>query len=423
MFPSGPRRPGQRHSLSVARFDPGRGEWVETPGEPPRETAGSRVERLVLATFNVWFGDLNWQRRQDALLDELERVSPDVVGLQEVQPRFLRRLLEVDWVRRDYALSDVWDSTLGAYGVLLLSRLPVREFSLLDLPSQMGRRLLMADLELDGELLRVGSVHLESTAGQGLARGVQLEKIFPVLDEADSAVLMGDLNFDPSSEYEQGFLLESYQDAWSALHPDLPGWTEDTERNLLRQDKKSVEKQVRFDRILLRSERWRPVTMERLGLEPVGHDLPRVFPSDHFGLTSTLELAPLPTARHGLTILAVTDVSRVAEFYRRAFGWPSPVEVPVYVQFDLPDGNQLGIYQREAYATNTGGLVPAPVPPGAITGTELYFRVPDLGPAIDKLRAAGARELAPRARKPWGEEAAYFADPEGNVVVVAQGVP
>ncbi len=34
--------------------------------------------------------------------------------------------------------------------------------------------------------------------------------------------------------------------------------------------------------------------------------------------------------------------------------------------------------------------------------------------------AAGARELSPLAPRDWGDEAAYFADPDGNVLAVAR---
>ena len=40
--------------------------------------------------------------------------------------------------------------------------------------------------------------------------------------------------------------------------------------------------------------------------------------------------------------------------------------------------------------------------------------------AIAKLGEVGARPLAPLASHSWGEQAAWFADPDGNVVAVAE---
>jgi catechol 2,3-dioxygenase-like lactoylglutathione lyase family enzyme len=119
-----------------------------------------------------------------------------------------------------------------------------------------------------------------------------------------------------------------------------------------------------------------------------------------------------------LTILAVDDVARATAFYRDAFGWPETVAVPIYAELALPGGMRLGLYARDGFARNTG-RAPARVPAGHLTATELYLHVDDLDGAIGRLRAAGAAELSPRARRDWGDDAAYFADPDGNVVVVA----
>jgi len=131
------------------------------------------------------------------------------------------------------------------------------------------------------------------------------------------------------------------------------------------------------------------------------------------------ELTTPDGAQHILTILAVGDLEASLAFYSQAFGWPLRVDAPVFKELELPDGRGLGLYARPAFAHNTGGHEPTPLPPGAISGTELYFHVPDLGQAVADLEAAGARLLSARALRPWGDEAAYYADPDGNVLVVA----
>jgi len=119
--------------------------------------------------------------------------------------------------------------------------------------------------------------------------------------------------------------------------------------------------------------------------------------------------------RHILTILAVADLDPSATFYREAFGWPPRVVVPVYVEFALPDGRGLGLYAREGFAQNVG-QIPTLATPEKIGPTELYFHVDDLDAAIGRLDAAGARVLSERAPRDWGDEAAYYADPDGNQV-------
>lgn len=125
------------------------------------------------------------------------------------------------------------------------------------------------------------------------------------------------------------------------------------------------------------------------------------------------------TARHVLTILAVSDLERSKRFYTEAFGWPRSVDVPVYVEHELPGGMRLGLYERNAFAHNTG-QVPELVAAGQLAATELYFYADDLPVCMQRLRDAGARELSALALRPWGDEAAYFADPDGNVLVIAR---
>ena len=115
--------------------------------------------------------------------------------------------------------------------------------------------------------------------------------------------------------------------------------------------------------------------------------------------------------RLALVILAVEDLPRALAFYRQAFDWEQAVDVPVYAEFRIPGGMRFGI---------NAGQEPQAIVPGGVTATELYFYPRDLGVTMRRVEAAGARRLKPLARKDWGDEAAYYADPDGNVVVLAR---
>jgi predicted enzyme related to lactoylglutathione lyase len=124
-------------------------------------------------------------------------------------------------------------------------------------------------------------------------------------------------------------------------------------------------------------------------------------------------------ARLVLIILAVTDLPRAVAFYQAAFGWSRSADTPVYVEFQMTNGQRLGLYQREAFTRNTN-QPPHQVPPGTITATEVYFHTDDPPGLIARLAAAGARCLSALAPRDWGDEAAYFTDLEGNVLVIAR---
>jgi len=134
--------------------------------------------------------------------------------------------------------------------------------------------------------------------------------------------------------------------------------------------------------------------------------------------TRTVADVATVTCRLALVILAVDDLARARAFYAAAFGWAERVAEPVYVELELSEGLGLGLYGRRAFAANVGQS-PFQVPAGAIAATEIYLVATDLDRAIARVTAAGARPLSPRRLRDWGDEAAYFADPDGNVLVLA----
>jgi predicted enzyme related to lactoylglutathione lyase len=124
-----------------------------------------------------------------------------------------------------------------------------------------------------------------------------------------------------------------------------------------------------------------------------------------------------------LTVLAVRDLIRMRTFYREAFGWPLAVDVPSYVEFVMPNGQRLGLYDHLGFARNTGLAAGFRGPGSTTSHAELYFHSEDLEEAGEKVLTAGGQLLSSRAVRDWGDEAAYFSDPEGNVIVFAQPSP
>jgi len=271
--------------LEPQGFDSRAGVWHA--GIRPRPGGGPM---LRLMTYNLWFDEYRWEERIAAALGLIERLRPDIVGLQEVTPAYLERILTQDWIRRRYQVSDSTAETLRPHGVLLLSRIPMNGLVLCRLPSQKDRKLLVAELETSCGTLFLGTVHLESSPESTPIRLEQLDRILPGLNGARHAVLMGDFNFDPADQTEQSRIAQRYTDLWPALRGDEPGYTADSELNAMRFLHKQFHKRVRFDRILLRSSpaAWRPVSIDLLGTEPVETDQPEVFPSDHFGLIGVI---------------------------------------------------------------------------------------------------------------------------------------
>jgi lactoylglutathione lyase len=116
-------------------------------------------------------------------------------------------------------------------------------------------------------------------------------------------------------------------------------------------------------------------------------------------------------------VLHAEDVERVAVFYGR-LGFSETVRL------HGPDGRvgYVGLSRDAAELAVTSvdsprtlaGVEPGPAPRG-----ELFVYVDDLDAAVDALRPTATihREAADM---PWGERIAFLADPEGNLVTLAQ---
>jgi predicted enzyme related to lactoylglutathione lyase len=128
------------------------------------------------------------------------------------------------------------------------------------------------------------------------------------------------------------------------------------------------------------------------------------------------------TARPDIVVLAVADVARAVGFYRASFGWTVVVDVGVYVELATHGSTRVALYHRDGFAKNTVRS-PVVVPPGEIAPVELYLRVDDLAVAVERVQRAGGRALSPASARPWGEDVAYFADPDGNVIALAAPSP
>lgn len=271
------RRP---KAVPVQRFDPVRQRW--TNGGAGGDTT---VDRLTVSTYNIWFNEKHAVQRYRAIAELLSRDAPDIMAFQEVTSLSAAVFLKQPWIREHYRSAAVVGGSRGNYGMLLLSRLPLDRVTYTPLPTRLSRGYLTAQLTLDGEQLAVVSVHLESGKAAAPLRARQLGAIFEAQQNSGNAVIMGDFNM---RDAEDGIIGADYRDAWPGLRPGEPGYTEDTTINHMRFDMKNKHRHVRFDRVLTTGDRWQPESIELLGREPISAALPRVFPSDHFGVRCTL---------------------------------------------------------------------------------------------------------------------------------------
>jgi endonuclease/exonuclease/phosphatase family metal-dependent hydrolase len=157
---------------------------------------------IKVASYNMRKGiGTDRRRRPDRILEVLREIDADVVCLQEADRRFGAR---AQVIGSDLLENSAWravpfgtrEASMGWHGNAILVR---RDAEIIDrepihLPALEPRGAVMADLRLDGAMLRVVGMHLDLS---GLWRRRQAHAIMSHVDvstERLPTVMMGDLN-------------------------------------------------------------------------------------------------------------------------------------------------------------------------------------------------------------------------------------
>ena len=270
----------RRRDVTVEAFDADAGQWAKA--------ASARAvdcDEWTITTYNIWNDAKHAEERYRAIADLLSSRTPDVMVFQEVTPSALEVFRSREWIRDGYTCASVVGGGAGAYGMLMLSRLPLSRATYTRLPSRQSRGFLQAELTVNGTHTVVCCVHFDSGKSSTRLRGWQLRRTFSALRTAEDAVVLGDFNM---RDEEDSRITPPYRDVWPTVRPNEDGFTEDTSINLMRYDMKDKHRHVRFDRVLLKGDKWTATDIGLLGTVPIAADMPRVFPSDHFGVECVL---------------------------------------------------------------------------------------------------------------------------------------
>ncbi|MEU9603034.1 RNA repair domain-containing protein [Streptomyces sp. NPDC048057] len=272
------------------------------PRPVPDSQGHTRSDLRVLTWNTLWDRYdphlLDTARRRPLLLDALRAADADVIALQEVQSPLYDLLRDADWPGAGYTLAP-GRREADEYGLLLLSRLPVREAGLHVLGPHKAVAAIVVETG-DGPLT-VAVTHLTSDhSPEGPAlRASQLASLAEGFATVEGdLILMGDFN-DATDAPEKAL---SLQDAF----PDGPA-TFDPRANPLAALSSTTGRPGRLDRVLLRG-RPRATRADLLGATPV-NDL---FVSDHFGVAVSLTTEPAHQGREVLRDRAQTARTQLA---------------------------------------------------------------------------------------------------------------
>uniref|UniRef100_UPI0006EBC0DC RNA repair domain-containing protein n=1 Tax=Streptomyces torulosus TaxID=68276 RepID=UPI0006EBC0DC len=311
-------------------------DWVPAP--PVATTApADRASRTAAGTVRVLTWNTLWDRydadridsarRRPSLLRALRDADADVIALQEVEAELLTMLLREPWLRTGWTLgTDPGGRDVDECGLLLLSRLPVRESAHHALGPHKGVTAVV--VETAAGPLAVAATHLSSdhSADGAGRRTAELARIAEGLAGLDAElVLLGDFN--DGGDTPQVTL--GMRDAWNEAHgPGDTTPTFDPGANPLAAISSLSGRASRLDRVLLRSagDGLRVRRAELYGDRPTAEGL---HVSDHYAVRVDLDLPTNPAASGAVGDPTVTeaDVCDAPATARTALAWLPPEEL------------------------------------------------------------------------------------------------
>ncbi|MBN6148833.1 glycoside hydrolase family 3 C-terminal domain-containing protein [Xanthomonas sp. AmX2] len=260
---------------------------------PPPAPAASDAPQLSVVTLNLYHDKLDWPKRRVQIVQALRELRPDAIALQEViqhdtlpnQAQWLAEQLGYEW----YFTSVDPPGNAMRYGNALLTRRPIlaREQIRLN-PLDDSRTAGRLRLDVDGRAVNVYVTHLHWTEAGGALRERQLQDLLKWVEaSADGApsLLAGDFNASADAP-ELAALRQGFDDSYGTLHGAKDSRASST-LNL------KFFAPRRIDHVFFQRGRFVPVSSRILFQQP---DADGVWASDHFGLVSTLRLAPAPAA-------------------------------------------------------------------------------------------------------------------------------
>jgi endonuclease/exonuclease/phosphatase family metal-dependent hydrolase/uncharacterized protein (UPF0248 family) len=259
------------------------GSWAPARDAGPEAVSG--VSGVRVLTWNTLWdrydADLiDSARRRPLLLRALRDADADVIALQEVEAELLALLLREPWVRADWTLgTDPRGRDVDECGLLLLSRLPVREAAFHALGPHKAVTALV--VETGTRPLVVAATHLSSDHSENGAgrRDAELARVADGLAGLDAElILLGDFN--DGGDTPRTAL--GMRDAWSEAHgADDTTPTFDPGTNPLAAISSLTGRASRLDRVLLRGESLRVGRTELYGDAPTAEG---TYISDHYGV-------------------------------------------------------------------------------------------------------------------------------------------
>jgi len=286
---------------------------------------------IKVMTFNTWgISDGRDKKERFALIGkEVGKLGPDLVVFEEVFEEWERAALKSDLVQAGFPADNFRYFPFRSYGtgIFVASRWPISEsrlepyigFTRSSNKESLGRAMTVCRIAAPSGDLLFFNTHITPGNLADLSRSEAMLEFFELarLVYAESArtgvkrvIVAGDLNADAVKMIYSIFpALSGLENAWDAVHPGEPGYTNDR-----RTDPYTIMGIERIDHIFYGNLTPGP------GLAPVKAEVvfdyaysapngKKYFLSDHFGVTATFEIKDNPKVIRDAPILQRADLS------------------------------------------------------------------------------------------------------------------
>ncbi|MBX3223354.1 MAG: endonuclease/exonuclease/phosphatase family protein [Labilithrix sp.] len=279
----------------------------ESVGEEAQEVstgrcAGTKAKTTTMVrvmTLNLRHDSDQWERRFALIADEIARLDPDIIGLQEIeiaddQANRLNALI----AKRGHAKYHIYakrKSGLRGFftgeGVGVMSRWPIVEKHHED-TGEMRVSVLARVKHPSGGFIDVANTHLDHRGGaEGDARrDDQARQTLDLVNRNDDCwptVLTGDMNATENAPALVRFKNAGFADSYRVVHGADTPKTGNTSSVALREGAFQQNPKKRIDFVLGRGAGGRTVSAVDSLVCLKNHDAKGFYPSDHFAVMTT----------------------------------------------------------------------------------------------------------------------------------------
>jgi endonuclease/exonuclease/phosphatase family metal-dependent hydrolase len=249
---------------------------------------------VKVATLNLFNRMGQWGFRAPLVIDQLEELLPDVIGLQEVdlvldQGMWISKQVNIRLPGQPhYRIKHATNPEQRAsfHGIATMSRIGFESHEILDLMT-FERNAQRMEFLCGGRPFYLVNTHLHFPPESQQERVDQLNYLLAWLDRDARklpTVILGDFNaYAAPPEPAVTLMKARYRSAYEAVHGREPDKTWTTPVNTY-----DPAPHGTLDYIFV-SEEWRIKDADLAFDKPAQHD-PNMFPSDHLGLFAVLEL-------------------------------------------------------------------------------------------------------------------------------------